>query len=102
MQEPQKPVRKCHSCLLNLGDVCWAYDDPREQWRNQRKCPGFDSEVLHQAYRLWQRDPAVPGAKELRRERYRKHLAPQRRISRAELEAILHPPPKAPVRPAAP
>jgi len=66
-----KPVHKCYSCLLNLGDECWLYAYPRGQWRGTRKCPAFGNEEIYQAYLSWRGRPAVRSRRELRREFFR-------------------------------
>ncbi len=63
----QKPVRKCHSCLLNLSDHCWLYRYPRGQWRCGRSCGAFENEEVYEGFRLWQKQPAVKSRKDLRR-----------------------------------
>ena len=63
-----KPVRKCHACLLNLGDRCWLYEDPRGQWRGGGSCPGFENEAQYEDFRRWQKRPRVKTSKDLRRE----------------------------------
>ncbi len=59
MKRHHKPVAKCHACELNLGDHCWIYEEPREQWRKHRQCPGFDNEELHQRFAAWRKEPTV-------------------------------------------
>jgi hypothetical protein len=66
-----KPVRKCHACPLNLNDHCWRYASPRDQWRNGRKCPGFDNVELHKECRREQRAPNILTRKQIRRELFR-------------------------------
>ncbi|MFO7870843.1 MAG: hypothetical protein R6V03_05370 [Kiritimatiellia bacterium] len=71
MRRSEKPVRKCYSCPLNLGDHCWLYAYPRGQWRNRRKCSAFDDPEVHKAFRAWLKQPVVKNRKELRREIFR-------------------------------
>lgn len=47
MRRLNKPVAKCHSCRLNLDDHCWIYENPREQWKKHRTCPGFENDELY-------------------------------------------------------
>ncbi|MCE9616624.1 MAG: hypothetical protein K8T26_20305 [Lentisphaerae bacterium] len=68
MRRSGKPVRKCHACPLNLGDRCWRYASPRDQWRSGRHCAGFSDEALHAEFRIWLKRPQVKTRKELRRE----------------------------------
>ena len=68
MHRTHKPVHKCYSCLLNLGDHCWEYEYPCDQWGSKRRCPGNDNEELHAKYREWASTPHVKTRKELRRD----------------------------------
>lgn len=71
MRRHAKPVRKCHACLLNLGDQCWIYKYPRGQWQHDRRCPAFENEAVYAEFREWQKEPAVRTRKELRRRFFR-------------------------------
>ncbi|MDP6490747.1 MAG: hypothetical protein QGH42_13095 [Kiritimatiellia bacterium] len=71
MKKSVKPVRKCHACLLNLGDHCWLYRYPRGQWRGGKRCRAFDDETLYTQFRTWQKQPTVKTRRELRREFFR-------------------------------
>jgi len=71
MRRHNKPVRACHSCLLNLGDHCWLYRYPRGQWRRGRRCPAFENEDVYGRFRRWRRAPTVKTRKELRRDFFR-------------------------------
>ena len=71
MRQTSKPVRKCHSCLLNLGDHCWLYRYPRGQWRHGRTCPGFENETLYEQFRAWRKQPSIKTRAELRRAFFR-------------------------------
>jgi hypothetical protein len=84
MRLSHKPVRKCHSCLLNLGDRCWLYVSPRGQWAGDRRCPAFEDEAAYARFRVWQKEPTVKSRAELRREVFRTRrrecrAAPRRR-----------------------
>lgn len=68
MHRTRKPVHKCHPCLLNLGDRCWAFDCPHDQWHNKSKCLGFENEELYAKFRDWQEEPRPQTPKERRRE----------------------------------
>jgi hypothetical protein len=68
-----KPVRKCHSCLLNLGDRCWLYACPHDQWHGHAKCPGFGNEKRYADFREWQDRPKSEGSKDARRRFHREH-----------------------------
>jgi hypothetical protein len=66
-----KPVRKCHSCPLNIGDHCWRYASPRSQWRNGKTCPGLDNTDLHKEFSREQRAPQILTRRQIRREMFR-------------------------------
>lgn len=70
MRRHKKPVRKCGKCLLNLGDHCWIFENPRDKWRG-RDCPGFENEILYAEYRIWQSKPRIPKGREIRRSMFR-------------------------------
>jgi hypothetical protein len=71
MRLSRKPVRKCHSCLLNLVDHCWLYEYPRGQWRGHKECRAKDDPETQRRFRAWQKQPVVKSRKELRREYFR-------------------------------
>jgi hypothetical protein len=68
MRYSTKPVRRCHPCLLNLGDQCWIFAFPRGQWRGERRCPAFENPDVYDEFRKWQKRPVIRSRKELRRE----------------------------------
>jgi len=72
----RKPVRKCHACLLNLGDHCWLYAYPRGQWHGKKRCAAFDDKKIHAEFRLWQKASDVKTRKELRQEIFRARNKP--------------------------
>jgi len=71
MKRTAKPVHRCHSCLLNLGDHCWLYEYPRGQWSKRRGCRAFGNDEIYAKYREWQEKPKVKTRKQLRREFFR-------------------------------
>jgi len=75
MRQSEKPIRKCHSCLLNMGDHCWLYLYPRGQWRGGRTCVAFGDDGIHEAFRAWKKQPTVKSRKDLRREVFRQRRA---------------------------
>jgi hypothetical protein len=77
MRLSRKPVRKCHACLLNLGDHCWVYACPRSRWRGGKRCAGFENEAMYRDFRAWQKEPTVKTRKELRRGFFRAGGKPQ-------------------------
>jgi hypothetical protein len=76
MRKDDKPVRKCHACLLNLGDRCWLYRFPRGQWRDGRTCRTLGDEAVYEDFRRWQKRPTVKTRKELRQEVFRARARP--------------------------
>lgn len=70
-----KPVRKCHGCLLNLGDHCWLFAYPRGQWRGDKRCRVFENIDFYEAFKLWKKQPDVKDRKTLRRESCRQRRA---------------------------
>jgi hypothetical protein len=71
MRRSRKPVRKCYSCLLNLGDHCWLYKYPRGQWRSGKACRAADDVNIKREFERWKKEPVVKSRKELRREFFR-------------------------------
>jgi hypothetical protein len=71
MRRSRKPVRKCYSCPLNLGDHCWLYKYPRGQWRPGKRCRATDDVDIHMAFEKWKKQSTVKTRKELRREFFR-------------------------------
>ena len=82
MRNSGKPVRKCHSCPLNLGDHCWFYAQPRAQWRAGKTCRARDDAAIRREFEAWQKQPHVKTRAEIRREmfgaRSRKKFYPRR------------------------
>lgn len=76
MRNEHKPVRKCHACLLNLGDRCWLYRYPRGQWRPGHTCRAYDNEAVYAEFRRWRKRPTVKTRKELRQEVFRARARP--------------------------
>lgn len=83
MRITSKPVRKCHGCLLNLGDRCWGYRFPQRQWRRRGGCPGYDNPVAYELYHEWLRQPSVKTPRELRQDA-RLRSRPSRRVYHLE------------------
>ncbi len=71
MHRTRKPVRKCHSCMLNMDDHCWLYKSPRGQWHGRKKCRAFENETIYARFHEWQEQPHQVSHKDLRREFFR-------------------------------
>jgi hypothetical protein len=76
MRRGGKPVNKCYTCLLNMGDHCWFYQYPRGQWRSGKTCSAFENDEAYRQFKEWQKQPIVKTRKELRREFFRRKLKP--------------------------
>ncbi len=50
MNRKHKPARKCHGCILNLGERCAVYEDPHERWHHS-KCTSYNDEELYAKYK---------------------------------------------------
>ena len=72
MRYTPKPIRRCNTCLLNLGTTCWKFACPRREWERGR-CLGFEEDELYRQFREWQEAPHVKTAKQLRREAFRQN-----------------------------
>jgi hypothetical protein len=66
MRRTAKPVRRCNRCLLNLGDHCWYFESPRDQWKGG-DCEGFENQALYKEYEEWKNRPQIKTRHELRR-----------------------------------
>jgi len=49
MNRKGKPVRKCHGCVLNIGDRCAIYKEPHDKWHNS-KCSSYNDKELYRKY----------------------------------------------------
>ncbi len=72
MYKKGKPVRKCHGCILNVGNRCAAYEDPHDKWHNS-KCTSYNDQVLFQKYKEDIEKHPENEAKKQRKELARKH-----------------------------
>ena len=72
MRKSKKPIRECHSCLLNLGRTCWGFSCPRDQWGGRKRCRAFENEAAYEMFRRWSEDAQVKTRKQLRQEFHRK------------------------------
>ncbi|NQT93263.1 MAG: hypothetical protein HQ559_10915 [Lentisphaerae bacterium] len=81
MRRSAKPVRRCYSCPLNLGDHCWLYAYPRGQWRGDRRCAACDDPEIHGEYRNWQKQPRIRNRADIRRDFFRSRRR-KKKISR--------------------
>ena len=69
---------------MNLGDHCWLYAAPRDQWRGGRSCPAFEDPDAYRRFRESRKEPDVMTRKELRREIFRRH----KRVNRISRRSI--------------
>ncbi|MCP5002919.1 MAG: hypothetical protein GY941_03070 [Planctomycetes bacterium] len=67
MHKKGKSVRKCHGCILNLGDHCAVYEDPHERWHHS-KCSSHNDQKLYNEYIDNQKKHSGNQAKEQRQE----------------------------------
>ena len=72
MRYTPKPIRRCNTCLLNLGAACWKFAYPRREWE-RGQCFGFENDALYRQFHEWQEAPHVKTAKQLRREAFRQN-----------------------------
>lgn len=72
MNRKGKPVRKCHGCLLNLGDRCAVYEEPHDKWHNS-KCTSYNDHELYTKYKENLEKHPEADAKKHRREIAKKH-----------------------------
>ena len=49
MNKKGKPVRKCHGCILNLGERCAIYEEPHDKWHHA-KCSSHNDQELYRKY----------------------------------------------------
>ena len=76
MHRSAKPVRKCNGCGLSFRDHCGVYDNPHEQWRDHRHCPGYKNEKMLAEYKAH----AAGGRTDPRKEK-RKEIAKERKTA---------------------
>ena len=49
MNRKGKPVRKCHGCILNIGERCAIYEEPHDKWHHS-KCSSYNDQELYRKY----------------------------------------------------
>jgi hypothetical protein len=49
MNKKGKPARKCHGCILNMGERCAIYEEPHDKWHNS-KCTSYNDQELYHKY----------------------------------------------------
>ncbi len=49
MNKKGKPARKCHGCILNIGERCAIYEEPHDKWHNS-KCTSYNDQELYRKY----------------------------------------------------
>ncbi len=72
MHSKGKPVRKCHSCILNLKDHCAIYAEPHDKWHHS-KCGSYNNRELHREYLEYTSKHPESYAKKVRRNTARIH-----------------------------
>ncbi len=72
MHKKGKPVRKCHGCILNIGDRCAIYEEPHDKWHHS-KCTSYNDQELYRKYKEDLEKHPEDDAKEQRRETAKKH-----------------------------
>ena len=72
MHKKGKPVRKCHGCILNIGDSCAIYEEPHDKWQHS-KCTSYNDQELYRKYKEGLEKYPEDDAKKQRREAAKKH-----------------------------
>ena len=72
MHRTGKPARKCHGCILNLGDHCAVYEEPHERWHHS-SCSSFNDKELYNKYLENLKKHPPSEAKEHRKETAKLH-----------------------------
>ena len=72
MHKKGKAVRKCHGCILNIGDRCAIYEEPHDKWHNS-KCTGYNDEELYRKHKIDLEKHPENDAKKQRRKLAKKH-----------------------------
>lgn len=72
MNRKGKPARKCHGCILNLGDHCAVYEDPHDKWHHS-KCSSYNDKELYNKYLENLKKHPPKEAKEHRKESAKNH-----------------------------
>ncbi len=76
MLRSRKPIHACYTCRLNLGDHCWGYACPREQWDRRRVCPAFENAAAYSLFDDWKKQSSVRSCRELRQDAFRRRPSP--------------------------
>ncbi len=72
MHRKGKPARKCHGCILNLGDHCAIYPEPHDKWHHSR-CSSHNDRGLYNEYLEYTSKHPENNAKKVRRNTARTH-----------------------------
>ena len=72
MNRKGKPVRKCHGCILNIGERCAIFNEPHDKWHNS-KCSSYNDKELYRKYLEDLEKHSQEDSKKLRKETAREH-----------------------------
>ncbi|MEK6764770.1 MAG: hypothetical protein AABY49_00885 [Planctomycetota bacterium] len=72
MNRKGKPVRKCHGCILNIGERCAIYEEPHDKWHHS-KCSSYNDQELYRKYLEDLEKHSQKDSKKLRKEEAREH-----------------------------
>ncbi len=72
MNRKGKPARKCHGCILNLGNHCAVYEDPHNKWHHS-KCSSYNDKDLYDKYLENLKKHPPKESKEQRKEMAKNH-----------------------------
>lgn len=72
MNRKGKPVRKCHGCILNIGERCAIYEEPHDKWHHS-KCSSYNDHELYRKYLEDLEKHSQKESKKLRKETAREH-----------------------------
>ena len=72
MNKKGKPVRKCHGCILNIGEHCAIFNEPHDKWHNS-KCSSYNDKELYRKYLEDLEKHHQKDSKKLRKETAREH-----------------------------
>ncbi len=53
-----------------MGNRCWGFEYPQRQWRQHRRCPGYENPEAYALHRAWKAQPDIKTPRELRQDAY--------------------------------